>query len=81
MHSPVTAATSGCSRAERKHLKRSEGLSPESQDRNLVLTALYMPNSLDSLHLRALPTETKVESGTSKSKSGTSVDLSNGKNQ
>ena len=32
---------------------------------------------LETLSVRALPTETKVESGTSQSKSGTSVSLSN----
>ena len=48
----------------------------------LVLTVLYVPSSLDSgvretLGCSALPTETKVESGTSQSKHGTSVNLCN----
>jgi len=35
-------------RATMEHLERCQGLSPESQDQNLVLTVLYVPSSLDS---------------------------------
>jgi len=35
-------------RAEREQLERSQGLLPESQGRNLALTVLHVPKSLDS---------------------------------
>jgi len=35
-------------RATRQQLDRFHGLSPESQDQNLVLTVFYVPSSLDS---------------------------------
>jgi hypothetical protein len=35
-------------RAKREQLKRFEGLLPESQGQNMVLTVLYVPGLLDS---------------------------------
>jgi len=41
-------------------LKPFKGLSPESQDQNLVLTVLYVPSSLDSGYTVRFPNTTCV---------------------
>jgi hypothetical protein len=48
----------GRCRAKRKHLERFQGLSPKSQDQNLVLTVSYVPSLIaDSGQKRLLVTE------------------------